>query len=193
MKSTGATQQAGIEGELIDNKGRTAKESVVLEIFTDLASWGLLEAGQGEVRAELAVVRFQAKVEKSGSDLAVQKVQRCTFFNPGPDDARLAAWRKKADPLQLQRKLRHGDLGQRLADIEEGGAVDFTDETEGEVKLFRWGPAGARQAAAEQGQMIANGLWRVDGDEEALVHGRWFWEERIVAYGRAGVLSLRSR
>ena len=91
---------------------------------------------------------------------------------------RLAAWRKEADPLQLQGKWGNRDLGQDLADIEEGGAVDLTDETEGEMELFRWGPAGARQAAAEQGQMIANGLWRVDGNEEALVHGRWFWEER---------------
>lgn len=39
------------------------------------------------------------------------------------------------------------------------------------MELFRWGPAGVGQAAAEHGQVIAD-LWRwVAGDEEAFVHG----------------------
>lgn len=41
------------------------------------------------------------------------------------------------------------------------------------MELLRWGPAGARQAAAEQGQVIADLLRWVDGDEEAFVHGWW--------------------
>lgn len=94
------------------------------------------------MRAELTVFRFQAKVEEAGGDLALQEVEGFAFFDAGPDDARLAAWGKEAYPLQLQGKLRHRDLGQGLADVEEDGAVDFADETEGEVELFWWCPAG---------------------------------------------------
>lgn len=123
------------------------------------------------MRAELAVVWFQSTLKKAGGDLALQEVEWLALFDAGPDDARLTAWREEADPLQLQGKLRHRNLGQGLADVKEGGAVDLADETEGEVELLGWGPAGARQAAAEQGQVIADLLRWVDGDEEALVHG----------------------
>lgn len=144
VQSTGATKEAGIEDVAINPKGLAAKQAVALEVFSDLACLSLLEAGQGDVRAELTVVWFQTKLKETSGDFALQEVERFAFLDAGPDDARLAAWGKEADPLQLQGKLRHRDLGQGLADVKEGGAVDFADETEGEVELFWWGPAGAR-------------------------------------------------
>lgn len=111
MNGARAAKETGVKNELINNKGLTAEQAIVLEVFSHLGDWGLLEAGQGDVRAELAVIRFQAEVEEAGGDLALQEVEGFAFFDAGPDDARLAAWGKEADPLQLQRKLRHCYLG----------------------------------------------------------------------------------
>jgi len=106
-----AAEEAGIESKLINIEGQTAEQTGTLEVFADLGGWGLLETGQGDVRAELAVVRFQAEVEEAGGDLALQEVEGFAFFDAGPDDARLAAWGKEAYPLQLHGKLRHRYLG----------------------------------------------------------------------------------
>lgn len=142
MASAGAAKDTGIEGKLVNEVRHTAEQSAILEILADLSRRCLLEARQGDVRAELAVIRFQAEVEEAGGDLALQEVEGFAFLNPGPNDAGLAARGKEADSLQLQGKLRHRDLGQSLADVEEGGAVDFADEAESEVELLGWGPAG---------------------------------------------------
>lgn len=142
VDGAGATEEAGIEDKVINNKGLTAEQAVILEVLAHLGDWGLLEAGQGDVRAELAGVRFQAEVKEAGGDLALQQMQRITLFDAGPDDAWLAAWGEEADPLQLQGKFWHRNLGQSLADIEESGAVDLADETESEVELLGWSPAG---------------------------------------------------
>ena len=173
MASAGTAEETGIEGKLVNGKRQTAEESITLEVLADLTSRGLLEAGQGDVRAKLAVIRCQAKLKEAGGDLALQQVEGFISFDSGPDNAGLAARGKEADSLQLQRKLWHCYLGQGLADVEEGGAVDFTDETESEMELLGWGPAGVGQSAAEQGQVIADVLRWVDGDEEAFVHGWW--------------------
>lgn len=120
MNGAGAAKETGIEDEPINTKGLATEQAVALEVFTDLTSRGLLEPSQGDVRAELAVVWLQAEVEEAGGDLALQEVEGFAFLDASPDDAGLAAWREETYPLQLQGKLRHRDLGQGLADVEEG-------------------------------------------------------------------------
>lgn len=111
VQSTGATEKAGTEDKLLNNKGLTTEQAIILKVFTDFACRSLLEARQGDVRAELTVFRFQAEVEEAGGDLALQEVEGFALFDAGPDDARLAAWGKEAYPLQLQGELRHRYLG----------------------------------------------------------------------------------
>ena len=111
MGSAGAAEDTGIKGKQVNGERLTAEQSVILKILANLGGRGVLETSQGDVRAELAVIRCQAKLKEAGGDLALQEVQWFAFLDPGPDDARLAAWGEEADPLQLQRKLRHRYLG----------------------------------------------------------------------------------
>ena len=45
MNGPGAAEEAGVEDKLIDNKGFTAEQAIILKVLAYLGSRGLLEAG----------------------------------------------------------------------------------------------------------------------------------------------------
>lgn len=156
MGSAFATEDAGIEEKPVDLEFRRSEQAVFLEVSADPGGRGLVEAGEGEVGGEFAVLGFKAEGEEAGGNLALEDGQGFAVGDPGPDHARLATRGEEAEALEAQGKDGECNLGQGLADIEEGATADLADEAEGEVELFRRGPAGSGQAAAEQGDLVAD-------------------------------------
>ena len=165
-----AAEHAGVEGKSVHLEGWGGEQAVFLEIFADPGRRRFFQAGQGDVRREFPVFQFQAELKQAGGDLALEGHQRFAPVDPSPDHPGLAAGREEANPLQTQGKGRDLDFRQGLTDIKEGGAVDLADEAEGEMKLFRRGPAGIGQAATEPGQLLPDFRGRIDGDKKPFVH-----------------------
>ena len=114
----------------------------------------------------VAAVGREAEAGDGGLDALAQAHQRRSRGDAGPQDAHPAARGKVADTLQRERERLRPDVGERVSDLGEGGAVDLADEAEREVHLFRALPARPRQAAAHPLEALADVLRQGEGDEE---------------------------
>ena len=104
MAGAFAAEDARVEEKSVDLKGSGGEQAVLLEILADPRGRRLLQAGEGDVGEEFAVLGFKTEGKEAGGDLALEQQQGFVLFNPGPDHAGLAARREKADALEPQGK-----------------------------------------------------------------------------------------
>ena len=165
-----APELTRIEDKAVHRKRTASEQAVFHQVLADLRGRGVLQASQGEMRRIFPIFQFNAHPEQEGDDLALERHQGLATLNPGPDNPGLSPGRKKSHPSHAQVKRDGDDPSQGLANVEEGGPIDFADEAEGDVQLIGRQPAGSGQAAAEQGQLLPDLLWGIDGDEKSFIH-----------------------
>ncbi len=111
------------------------------------------------MRFELASLRFETCADEHRFDLRRQTIERRVGRHPGPERADAPAVPEVTDALEHDVEALGAHGAERQPHVLEGTAIDFADETQGQVYLFRIHPAGARDAGAQAAQARPHLRW----------------------------------
>lgn len=78
------------------------------------------------------------------------------FADTYPDNPWLTPWREKTNPFKAQGERLTLYVHKCLLDNLENHCINFADEPDREVEVFRLHPPGSREAAAQKGKPLLN-------------------------------------
>jgi len=117
----------------------------------DLQRAGIAQPRERDMRRELARIGRHAETLADAFDLRLQRIEVGRGRDAGPYRMRLLL-SESADTRQRQRKRGAVDTVQRIGDLVGDMAFDIADEAQRQMVILDIDPAGAGQAAPEQGE-----------------------------------------
>jgi len=107
-----------------------------------------------------------------GFDFALEMIEAARWVRPRPQHPGLTALAEGAQPAELEIKERHVNALQCTINIGSGVAVDFTNESQSQMKVCGINPAGVWKALANAGEMLTEGLRQCETGKQTQHGGR---------------------
>jgi hypothetical protein len=130
------------------------------------------EPGESDMGQELTEFGQLSTPYHRRFDFALEMIKVVRWVRPCPQHPGLAALAECAQPAELEIKGRDVNALQCTINISSGVAVDFTNESQSQMKVFGINPAGVWKAFANAGEMLTEGLRQRETGKQTQHGGR---------------------
>lgn len=158
---------AFVKHDLIEDEWRTCEIAVQREECRD-GSRPPIQSRKRDVGHERSRLGCYAHAAEQLIDLAVERGNGTCRLDPRPYHMRPAMMLEQAYSDNARRNRAGVESAERCGDIFGAVTIDLADEAQGQMQLFVFLPAGARNPVHRRDQLFANRAGRAQGDEQAV-------------------------
>ena len=171
-----ATEKTAKQREVVDGKWRGGKRIVALDEGADARAGAGPEAGEGDMRLELAPLRHDPGAHDGRVPLVRQPDQVWLPVDADPQGVNFPARLEASDVGERQRERRRLDPAEAFMNILGVSSTHCADKTKRDVHVLWRHPSGSRDAGAQAGETGTDHGWEGNADEQAE-HGQPPWSK----------------